>query len=205
MNVLIVARTHMSGASRCIGGIAEDGSSVRLLTSTGDNHDTSAPFQIGQIWDLRYTPRPQLVPPHVEDVLVTARWHIEHIRDRTKLRAYVLERIAPWRGDIDQIFGGLVRYTGSGNGYVCERIGIPDRSAGFWIPDRDLHLRDDKKHYDCGTGFPRKGFSYVGETATIDRIPAGTLVRVSLARWWRPRDAESELEKRCYLQLSGWF
>jgi hypothetical protein len=29
------------------------------------------------------------------------------------------------------------------------------------------------------------------------------LVRVSLAGWWKPDD--SDIEPRCYLQLSGWF
>ncbi|GAB4315338.1 MAG: hypothetical protein Kow0059_07370 [Candidatus Sumerlaeia bacterium] len=197
-----MARTQMGGNSRCIGGLAEEGMSVRLLTSTGDNYDTSAPFQIGQIWNLRYTQRARLVPPHVEDVLVTAK---EYLGDQTDLHAYLLARAAPWRGGIDQVFGGRVRYTGNGNGYVCERIGIPDRSTGFWIPDRDLHLRDDGKHYDYGTGSPRRGLSYVGEVEPIDSISAGTLVRVSLARWWRPPDADPDLEERCYLQLSGWF
>lgn len=192
----------MGGNTRCIGGLAHEGSSVRLLTSTGDNHHTSAPFQIGQVWDLGYTPRPQLVPPHVEDVLVTAE---QYVCDQANLRAHLLRRVAPWRGGIDQIFGGLVRYTGSGNGYVCERIGIPDRSTGFWIPDRDLHRRDDAKHYDYGTGLPRRGLSYVGEETPIDPIPAGALLRVSLARWWKPSDAEPGFEERCYLQLSGWF
>jgi hypothetical protein len=28
-------------------------------------------------------------------------------------------------------------------------------------------------------------------------------VRVSLARWWRHE--RSEIEPRCYLQLSGWY
>ena len=35
-------------------------------------------------------------------------------------------------------------------------------------------------------------------------IPAGTLVRVSLAHWWRPEDDHTG-ELRCYVQLSGWF
>ena len=39
----------------------------------------------------------------------------------------------------------------------------------------------------------------------IKVIPAGTLVRVSLARWWRPEDSEPNFEERCYLQLSGWY
>jgi ATP-dependent DNA helicase RecQ len=35
-------------------------------------------------------------------------------------------------------------------------------------------------------------------------IPAGTLLRVSLAHWWRPAEKPEE-EERCYVQLSGWF
>ena len=204
MNVLIVARTRMSGSSRCIGGLTEDGSSVRLLRPTGESHDTSAPFRIGQIWDLTYTSRPQLLPPHVEDIQVTAQ---KLVGNQANLRAHLLWRVEPWRwrGGIDQVFGGRVRYTGSGNGYVCERAGTPDRSTGFWIPDRDLHLRDDGKHYDYGTACPRRGLSYVGDVATINPLPSGTLVRVSLARWWKPEDAEPDFEERCYLQLSGWF
>jgi len=34
------------------------------------------------------------------------------------------------------------------------------------------------------------------------QIPADTLLRVSLARWW---DNEGRHEERCYLQLSGWY
>lgn len=43
---------------------------------------------------------------------------------------------------------------------------------------------------------------YVGFAEPINKIPAGTLVRVSLARWWRPTETS---EERCYLQLSGWY
>ena len=48
----------------------------------------------------------------------------------------------------------------------------------------------------------RYNIPYVGCAEAIDLIPAGTLVRVSLARWWRP---EGMNEERCYLQLSGWY
>ncbi len=34
-------------------------------------------------------------------------------------------------------------------------------------------------------------------------IPQGTLLRLSLAHWWTPEDADTE--ERCYLQLSGWY
>ncbi len=35
-------------------------------------------------------------------------------------------------------------------------------------------------------------------------IPANTLVRVSLARWWRPTNAEPDFPVRCYMQIYGW-
>ncbi|MFH1320564.1 MAG: hypothetical protein ABII90_07920 [Bacteroidota bacterium] len=46
-----------------------------------------------------------------------------------------------------------------------------------------------------------RNISYVGFQNPVDKIPAGTLVRISLARWWSP----NEDEERCYLQLSGWY
>ena len=43
---------------------------------------------------------------------------------------------------------------------------------------------------------------YVGFEEAVETIPAGTLVRVSLARWW---DTNGTTEDRCSLQLSGWY
>ncbi len=47
-------------------------------------------------------------------------------------------------------------------------------------------------------------FAFVGFQEPLAEIPAGAVVRISLAHWWRPRDHPEE-EERCYLQLSGWF
>jgi len=97
----------------------------------------------------------------------------------------------------------MLGFTGGNNGYIAERLGVPDYSTGFWIPDRDLKLRDDGTHYDYAKGFFRRGLKYVGEPEAVPTIPAGTLARVSLAGWWKPEDVD--IEERCYLQLSGWF
>ena len=43
----------------------------------------------------------------------------------------------------------------------------------------------------------------MGFAPKINKIPAGTLIRISLARWWKPDDVD--IEHRCYLQLSGWY
>lgn len=189
----------MGGSSRCIGGLAQDGRSVRLLTPTGENHTTASPLQIGQVWALTFTPRPGVLAPHVEDVIVTQQ---RLVGTEPNLLRHLLQRVNPWRGSIDVLFGGVLSYTSSGNGFVCERLGVPGQSIGFWIPDRQLTLRADGKHYEYPTS---RGLSYVGEPDAIAVIPAGTLVRVSLARWWKPQDADPNFEDRCYLQLSGWY
>jgi hypothetical protein len=204
MNVLIVGRTKMGGSSRCIGGISHDEKSVRLLTSAGGHWDTSAPFRIGQIWDIAYMPVAAAIRPHTEDVKIS---QYQLVGTEPNLRAHLLTRVTPWRGGIDQVFGGVLGYTGNNNGYVCRRLGVPAHSTWFWIPDRDLTLRSDGKHYDYpyGYGYQSRGLSYVGEPPALPTLPAGTLIRVSLARWWRPEDAEPDFEERCFLQLSGWY
>ena len=192
----------MGGTSRCIGGIAQDGTSVRLLNNHGGHWDTTAPFQVGQIWDMTYTAVAAPTAPHTEDVLV-ANYRL--VGTQANLRAHLLTRVQPWRGGINQVYGGVLGYTSNNNGYICQRLGVPALSTWFWIPDRDLTLRADDKHYDYPDGYVARGLSYVGEPQPIPALPAGTLIRVSLARWWKPDDAEPDFEERCYLQLSGWF
>ena len=201
-NVLIVGRTKMGGDVRCVGGITEEGRSVRLLSPTGGNLNVHAPYQIGQLWNMTFTPVSLLRAPHVEDVLVTNARFVGVVPD---VSSYLLERLSPWRGGIGQVFGGFIRFTGNNNGYVAERIGVPGCSTWFWVSDRDLSLRRDGRHYDYVSSFiQNKGFSYVGEPDPLPVLTAGTLLRVSLARWWRPED-QPDMEERCYLQLSGWF
>ena len=100
---------------------------------------------------------------------------------KKKPRDYLLARVDPWDGGIDEIYDGLVEYTGNHNGYISHSTGLPDRSTWFWTPDQDLELREDGTHYDYVDGFLPKGLSYKGEPEAPSSIPAGTLVRVSLA------------------------
>jgi hypothetical protein len=192
----------MSGTSRCISGIAENGASIRLLPNAGGHWDTSAPFQVGEIWELQYAALASPARPHVEDVVVSQQ---RRLGIQPALRAHLLGRVTPWQGSTDSLFDGMVGYTASNNGYVAERLGIPSRSIWFWIPDRDLSLRADGRHYDYSDGLGLRGLAYVGEPAPVATISAGSLVRVSLARWWKPPDADPDFEERCYVQLSGWY
>lgn len=206
MDVLIVGRTKMAGVGRCIGGLAADGSSLRLLKPAGSNWDVSAPFQIGQLWELTYVAAGKPTAPHVEDVIVSNFKYVNAVCPSSpELTRILTKGIVPWRGSIDQIFGGLLGFTRSNNGYICHRLGVPQQSTWLWISDKDLTLRDDGRHYDYAySAFQSRGLSYVGEQEPVAILAAGTLLRVSLARWWRPEDADG-MEERCYLQLSGWF
>ncbi|MCB9432602.1 MAG: DNA helicase RecQ [Ardenticatenaceae bacterium] len=76
----------------------------------------------------------------------------------------------------------------------------------FWRPDQ-LLVRDTEGkriRYRYPTANGGRTLTFVGFQEPPEEIPAGTLLRVSLAHWWQPADRSAE-EPRCYLQLSGWF
>ena len=203
MRVLIVAKTHVHGRA-CVGGLAlDDNRGLRLLESNGAHQPADTAYEVGQIWDLDCRPSPHLTPPHVEDTLVLKGHIVGHVPN---MREFLKRRVHPWRGAPNQTFEDLVRPTYNGHGYVNDIMGVPAMSTGFWLPDRPLayEVEEGKPYYR----YPRdKGvrlLPYVGFAPPIDAIPAGTLVRLSLARWWRPDNA-SDVEARCYLQMSGWY
>lgn len=199
MKVYIVGRTKMAGASRCIGGLLENGTSVRLINPSGQ-WTAAAPFQIGQVYEINSAAVSPLTHPHTEDILVQS---YSLIGSEPDIKSKIISLVNPSAGSIANIFDGSLRFTGSNNGYIAQAGGVPSHSTAFWIPNQALTLRDDGRHYDYKRFFQRRGMAYVGEQQTIAEIPAGTLVRVSLARWWKPE--ELDIEERCYLQLSGWF
>jgi hypothetical protein len=197
MRVLIVAKTKI-GASTCVGGLDANGNSVRLLESDG-SYPAPNVYAIGQIWDIKYVPAANTKPPHNnEDVLVSS---CTQQGVQPNLAAHLRSRLAPWTGGITSLYEGKLGFTGQGRGYI-EEPDIPSRSTWFWIPDKDLTLinHNGKPYYQ----YDSYEMSYVGVAPVIATIPKGTLVRVSLARWWRPPTTPN-FQERCYLQLSGWY
>lgn len=172
----------------------------------------SAPYHIGDVWDLDLEDPVSLEPPHVEDKLVRGGRRVRRL-DNRELEHRLLEIASDmtpqfyWEGDPQELFGGKLMSSGNGKGYVT-RADIPNTSTGFWITDRELILNHDVRgkseyHYDREwSNHPSIGyFRYVGESKPIALIPRETLIRVSLARWWTAGD----YQEACWLMMSGWY
>jgi ATP-dependent DNA helicase RecQ len=207
LQVLIVAKTRR-GSGACIGAITSDGRSLRLeaANAAGDNH-SGMEYQIGDVWTVQVAPHPQIVPPHVETVIVYGKHRVRSGVDPIR----TIERfMPPVSGGIPALYEGKVQAAESGSLYISQANGLPACSTVFWQPDRPLRLADNglRLHYcyedNAGEAPCSTRLAFVGFQEPIDEIPSGAIVRVSLAHWWRPADRPEE-ELRCYLQLSGWF
>ena len=128
------------------------------------------------------------------------------------LRETLLHRVQPWQGMPWRLFEGLLR-TEDKSCYIAKPGALPRCSVGYWLSDGPLALiyQRDKPYYQLEYAPRSVGrnwcagvlhIPYVGFAVPLSCIPAHTLLRVSLARWWKPEWAPDE---RCYLQLSGWY
>ena len=204
MEILITSKTH-KGKAACVGGlIINNNHIVRLLNPGNWDQYADTDFDIGDIWDINFQNRENIEPPHIEDVIIQSKKYIRKIEN---ISEFIINcGVTIYHGSPSRIFNGLVGWTGKGNGYIGSRENLPLNSVGFWISDKELKLDDDDKHYLYTSDNPfvrAKSFPYVGFEQKINVIPAGTLMRLSLARWWKPED--SDINERCYLQLSGWY
>ncbi|MEN2400888.1 hypothetical protein GKZ90_0013975 [Flavobacterium sp. MC2016-06] len=203
MDVLIVAKTNW-GAYFCIGGIEiQTNKYIRLMDLNGGYQPSNTPFKVGQIWDVTYISTPG-VPPHVEDVRITKSKYIDTVTPKK----YIVDNCNIWQGDLNNIYDSKLVWD-NGKGFLNNPQNVPINSVGFWQNDRDLILNHSfnkfNYSYSYNNIFKRdKKMPYKGEIPPVKTIPAGTLIRVSLAKWWNPVD-KPEIEKRCYLQLSGWY
>lgn len=201
--VLIVARTRMGGEKICIGALSNAGEHLRLMNTNCDSDLASkSRYQIGEWWEVEGKSCGEQKPPHVEDFAVTQSTKFGKQPD---LQEHLLGATVAWKGQVNVLFDGKIRFTRSGAGYISPDD-VPEGATGFWITDSKLTLDEDDRgnpgyYSDDGC----RHLSYVGTQEAIEEIGAGQLVRVSLARWWKPRDADPSFELRCYAQLSGWY
>ena len=215
-DVYIVSKTHMNNAV-CIGGILLSGRMVRLLDRFGHNQPLDTAIKIGDYYSISYIENPDIEFPHSEDILVSDMTYKRSTNEKN-LRDFITRKINKqiWRGRTHLLFDGCLNWTPSGSGYVSPDGDIPKKSTGFWIPSWDLTRKDfnGKIRYEFMDNPNLPGhwisqhqtkyryFPFVGFQEPVDIIPKGTLLRVSLARWWSP---DNITELRCYLQLSGWY
>ena len=210
MECIIVAKTQMK-LNECVGGICTDtGRFVRLLLANGLPQPRRCPYEIGQIWQLQFREPFQLNRPHVEDIWVTQATNTSHSASVASLSDWIQHNFSDhiWMGGPQCLYDGRMDWSSTGSGYLDDTQIIPSQSVGFWIADRNLvrvELNGKWRYYyhDKNNDRRKRLFPYVGLGKTVSVIPAGTLLRVSLARWWSP-DLKRQ-RKRCYLQLSGWY
>lgn len=200
---LIVAKTRMKNGF-CVGAIAQNGRSLRLNDPDQPvkpifNHE----YQIGDVWLIEEYAQPRKrTLPHGEDIEVLRK---QWLRKSDQLRVAVDKTMPPVVGGIGSVFDGFVQTADSGRLYIG-RQRVPTYSTQFWRPDRDLRLAladAGSFRYLYRAGNTNCFLSYVGVARAKAVLPAGTLVRLSLARWW-PCDVP-EKDQKCYLQVSGWF
>ena len=209
--VIIVSRTRMANGYVCVGGVDVDYCrSVRLLTANGC-HEMSGdcPYDIWDIWDMDYYMKQRRPNPHTEDANVTRREKINRV-DALNMSvsrfATVLENshIPLFRGSLFSVFDGKLKLTDMDKMYISKED-VPNYSTCFWICDKRLlgYESRGRWQYRYNNMTNRYGYtiSYVGAAEHLDTIEAGSLVRLSLAHWWKPEDSDDE--ERCYLQLSG--
>jgi len=204
MEILITSKTH-KGKVACVGGLViKDNRFVRLLNPGNRDQFVDTDLNIGDVWDIGFQAREDVEPPHIEDVIINTKKYVRKIEN---ISDFIINGgITIYKGAPNHIFEGTLRWTGSGSGFIEKDEYLPSQSVGFWISDRDLNLEEDKKHYAYSMNSiyaSNKRFAYVGFEPVADRIPAGTLIRVSLARWWKPEN--SDMNERCYVQISGWY
>ena len=208
MRVLIVAKTRM-GAGACIGAITETGESVRLIPFNADPHDgANNEYNVGDIWEITAEPVPEtaLIPPHNENITVREKSRLHVAKDTKSLVSAIELLMPPKTGHPRELYEGLLKSTGSGSLYIAVDSDIPSYSTMFWRPDqpltRDTEGRRIRYRYPTENGGCT--LTFVGFQEPLKTIPAGTLLRVSLAHRWRPKD-QPDAEERHYLQISGWF
>ena len=210
--VIIVSRTRMAGDCVCVGGVDVDNCrSVRLLNARG-HHETAidCPYQIWDIWDIDYLLNQRRPCPHTEDVNVVLRRKMESV-DASNMSvnrfAEVLEssNIPLFRGSLFTVFDGKLKLTDNDKLFIAKED-VPTYSTCFWINDKRLlgYTNDRGRwQYRYSDMSNRYGYtiSYVGSAEPPVDIEAGSIIRLSLAHWWKPEDSNDE--ERCYLQLSG--
>jgi hypothetical protein len=208
MKVWIVSKILRSGCT-WVHGLTEENQNVRLLQPDGSYPSVNTKFEIGQIWNMTFQKSPQVIPPHVENMIVTS-W--KFIGRELNLRDVLIERVIPWKGSPNELFDGCLKSSNRVTDiFIAQGTRFPHKSMGYWLPDVALSRRTD---FEDRNSYKSYEFliNYSGFAQAIAKIPENTLLHVFLNEWWMPSlpiearpNANSNVQKRCYLQISDWY
>lgn len=201
--LLIVARTKMSNGV-CVGGIDEETcESIRLHNEKGGNLPVDAPYEVGDRWTMLIVEKAWNCreEPHVEDKQTKPHAKVENVGAQGIVDFINSHDFGKQltRGSLDETFEGCLAFE-ERKGFIT-RSKIPSFSTQFWVTDKELKLVKGYEGKPCYV-YNNVKISFVGFQKPMEAIPEGTLVRLSLANWWKKGGVE---EERCYLQLSGWY
>lgn len=199
-DVLILARTKMNNQHICVGGYSlQQKRYVRLLTLDEQNLDETEPYQIGEVYQIKYQERPNIILPHREDVCV----HFSEFKRKMSWNELIqiLNAISVSNIHIKDLFNGLLSWE-HGKGFLAYGAGIPTNSVTVVQLNHDLFLYQENRFrwLENNNVFSVK---YVGtsDIGALRKIVAGRYLRFSLARWWDNQGIYPI--KRAYLQLSA--
>jgi hypothetical protein len=103
MKVVIVAKTRM-GSSACAGGLTFNGRSLRLIAADRETNDHfNMDYQVGEVWEVETRKESEIVPPHVENVVVTRKSRSGTIMNITE---FIEQQMPPNPGGVDVLFNG---------------------------------------------------------------------------------------------------
>lgn len=217
MEVLITSKTKFGSKHVCVGGLVlKDNRFIRLLNRGGARNPkgwyqfVDTPLNIGDIWDIDFIDSPHAIKPHLEDVFIQLNGKISEVDN---IADFIKETgVDIVEGNISNLFQGMLSWFGKKqSGFLPENNKeLLNYSVGFWISDQDLILDGNRYFYNhkvVGIIPFKKSLKWVGTVEPLSTIPKGCLIRVSLAKWWPPKDElkNYEVPHGCYLQLSGWY
>lgn len=196
-NVVILSKTLMSEGI-CVGAwdVANE-KMIRLLDEKAQRLSRSAPYEIGECYAITYSPHYRINPPHTEDVAVYEHNYLDTL-DEDDFNNLV-SSLCDEDIHLSELFDGKLVWDGSG--YM-----EPDDTTGYsvQIATLDCSLTKNGNYYEHSRfGASARKIRYVGARPLAElpyRLPAGTRIRFSLARFW---DKDGDGKLRAYLQLSG--
>ncbi len=214
MIAVVLAKTKM-GKNICVGAAeVASGRPLRLIPAKQPDRKYGSWVRfdpaVGDTIELVGSPAPDIQPPHVEDFLVERFNRIGPLGQ--PLHEWIAKHCKVWTGPPACLFDGCLRVSGRGWRWLSRGPRMPAGSVGFWRLPFGLERADEggKIRYCHRAGLGNASNINLSFVAN-DQIPPaviapGTLVRVSLARWWSPEGAsegaENEEYEKCWLQLS---